>query len=270
MKKIYWLGFLPLVALAAITPNMLLNKPVSGDTNYVQKIDTIFNQIDSHDHTTGKGVQIPTGGLANGSVTSIKIANQAVGNAQLGLGSVTTQNLADDSVTYEKLADSSVGAGKIRSGVVGDVQMATRQVVDGEQSLSSANDYVQDSTYALTSTTATVAADTGLMLVMFGRGKAIELGITGNGSVTSYMGTSGAGLTQNILTITKSGTNLFSVSCGATTAGQCPLGMKFEDPNPGGSDSSLASVTYKVQMQAAPVGATASLLNARFTGVMKR
>lgn len=97
---------------------------------------TNFEDIDDHDHTTNKGVQIPSGGLANGAVTGTKIAanaitptthipsasipqsrlaNNSVGTAQIIDGSVGTGDLADDSVTYAKLDPSVVPLGQVIS-----------------------------------------------------------------------------------------------------------------------------------------------------------
>lgn len=103
---------LPLVGvllLASTTPNMGLNKPAPNDTSYRSKIDTILNQVDSHDHTTGKGVQVPSGGIATGAVTSEKILDGSIGTADYALGSVTTQILADRSVTAAKKALMTTG-----------------------------------------------------------------------------------------------------------------------------------------------------------------
>lgn len=50
--------------------------------------------VDAHDHSSGKGKQIPAAGLASSSVTTAKIAD----------GAVTAAKLADGAVTYAKLA----------------------------------------------------------------------------------------------------------------------------------------------------------------------
>lgn len=57
--------------------------------------DLIFNwdSVDTHDHTSGKGVQIPSGGIANGSVTALKLANN----------SVLASSLAEKVVTDDKV-----------------------------------------------------------------------------------------------------------------------------------------------------------------------
>lgn len=59
-----------------------------------------FQAIDGHDHTSGKGKQIPTGGLVDHSVTTIKLAEPAV----------NTTNLYDHSVTLSKLDVTLLGA----------------------------------------------------------------------------------------------------------------------------------------------------------------
>lgn len=64
-----------------------------------------FNAVDIHDHTDGKGVQIPTDG----------IEDQAI----------TTDKIADGVVTTDKLADSAITVGKIANGVtssLGDIK----------------------------------------------------------------------------------------------------------------------------------------------------
>jgi hypothetical protein len=48
------------------TPNMNLPNPVPGvdpGIDYANNIQSCFNQIDQHNHTSGQGVQVPSGGL---------------------------------------------------------------------------------------------------------------------------------------------------------------------------------------------------------------
>lgn len=75
-----------------------------------------FEAVDEHDHTTGKGRQIPQGGLAPDSVTQVEIAT----------GGVNTSELADNSVTNVKMADNSVGTAELISGSV-----TTAKIADG-------------------------------------------------------------------------------------------------------------------------------------------
>lgn len=51
-----------------------VNPPVLNDTDYVDKIENSFNAIDDHDHSSGKGVPIASGGIANGAVTEANLA----------------------------------------------------------------------------------------------------------------------------------------------------------------------------------------------------
>lgn len=67
-----------------------------------------FEKLDVHDHTTGKGKQIPTGGLVDGAVTTAKLSNQ----------SVTTSKISDDSIGSSKIIDSSVGSAEIADGAI--------------------------------------------------------------------------------------------------------------------------------------------------------
>jgi hypothetical protein len=53
-----------------------------------------WDALDTHDHTSGKGVQIPAGGLAADAVGTSAIANSAV----------TTSKIADASITAVKFA----------------------------------------------------------------------------------------------------------------------------------------------------------------------
>lgn len=94
-----FLTFLWGTASWGLTPYMLLNKPTANDTQYRQKFDVILNQIDEHDHSIGKGKQIPTGGLADQAVTSSKIANATISLSDMGVGSVSGAVIADGAIT---------------------------------------------------------------------------------------------------------------------------------------------------------------------------
>jgi hypothetical protein len=56
-----------------------------------------WSKVDVHDHTTGKGVQIPTGGIANGAVTGPKIAASAIDATKILDASLTQAKLASPS-----------------------------------------------------------------------------------------------------------------------------------------------------------------------------
>src|SRR3954465_7042077 len=64
--------------------------------NHSQLADN-WMRVDQHDHTPGRGVQIPTEGIADGAVTEAKIAP----------GSLA---LSDGAVTLSKLDPNTVGS----------------------------------------------------------------------------------------------------------------------------------------------------------------
>ena len=68
-----------------------------------------LDKLDIHDHTgSGKGLQIPSGGIASNAVTSSKIAANAVGTAAINDSSVTAAKIGSNAVTSAKINDGSV------------------------------------------------------------------------------------------------------------------------------------------------------------------
>jgi len=63
------------------------------------ELESNWNKVDSHNHTAGKGIQIPSAGLENLAITTSKLND----------GAVTNQKLGPDAVDSNKLADASVG-----------------------------------------------------------------------------------------------------------------------------------------------------------------
>lgn len=77
--------------MSTVTSQMNLVVPSVGDSDYPGSISTSMTLIDAHDHTTTKGVQIPTAGIANAAITKPKLA--ALGQqVSLGSGSFGTTN----------------------------------------------------------------------------------------------------------------------------------------------------------------------------------
>jgi hypothetical protein len=120
----------------SITANMGLVKWTDLDDPYDHtQLAGNFNTIDLHDHTEGKGLQIPSDGIEDEAIL--------------------TALLADASVTNAKLADHSVSASKIEAGVVaslGDVKFWWRPnastaiptgwvIADGRSVLASEHDF---------------------------------------------------------------------------------------------------------------------------------
>lgn len=90
-------------------------------------------KVDEHDHSAGKGKQIPTGGIADGAITAAKIASGVIPSTfTLDDGSVTTPKLADLAVTTPKLADNSVTSAKIVDGTIATADLANSSVSTGK------------------------------------------------------------------------------------------------------------------------------------------
>ncbi len=83
------------------TPNMAIYVPSVGETNFDAAFLTGMQNVDTHDHTTGKGVPIPNGGIANGALTASKMNSSFYeegtfiptvgGSTMAGAGTYTTQ-----------------------------------------------------------------------------------------------------------------------------------------------------------------------------------
>lgn len=58
-----------------ITDGLTLTIPTDGTTNWGPTTkQSTWKPISGHDHTTGKGQQIPTGGIVDGAITNAKLA----------------------------------------------------------------------------------------------------------------------------------------------------------------------------------------------------
>lgn len=86
------------------------NSPTIGNdrSTYAGVLDTAMSAIDNHDHTTGKGGQIPTAGIVDGAITAAKLATGAIDSAA---------KMADGVVAQSKLAARSTGTTVSAGGV---------------------------------------------------------------------------------------------------------------------------------------------------------
>jgi hypothetical protein len=85
----------------ATTANMgLTTWPNSSDPYDHVQLAANFVAIDAHDHTSGHGVQIPTGGIADGAITTVKLADGAVTAVKIANNTITSTQLAHGS-TFE-------------------------------------------------------------------------------------------------------------------------------------------------------------------------
>jgi hypothetical protein len=78
-----------------------------------------FAAIDLHQHIPGQGRQIPTAGLLDYAVTSIKIQADAVTPDKIPNGSISQQELSKPSVGNPELFDNAVSGAKIQDGTIG-------------------------------------------------------------------------------------------------------------------------------------------------------
>jgi hypothetical protein len=108
--------------MSTTTPNMILTTPESGDTDYPTSISDSFDAIDDHDHSTGKGVQIVSGGIADLAVTTAKLAANAVTTAKITDANVTRAKLA---AVGQQISSSTGASQQTQSASYVDVTNAT-------------------------------------------------------------------------------------------------------------------------------------------------
>lgn len=121
-------GTLAAAALAfayTTTSDMSLKIPAAGDSDYPTSISDSFTLIDAHDHTSGKGVVIPAGGLATNSVTTAKIVDSNVTGAKLA-SSVADGTTLEYSGTSIRIKDSGVSTAKVENAAITQEKLAAR------------------------------------------------------------------------------------------------------------------------------------------------
>ena len=69
-----------------------------------------WNKIDSHNHTAGSGVQIPTNGIQDSAITSLKIANGAIVNDDINSSAAIADTKLATISTSGKVANSATTA----------------------------------------------------------------------------------------------------------------------------------------------------------------
>lgn len=132
--------------MSTTTSNMSLVKPSVGDTDYPTSVSDSFELVDDHDHSTGKGVQIPAGGLASNSVTTAKILDANVTKAKLAAlgqqisascGTFTTTSAVAVDVTNLTVTITTIGRpvfiGLIPDGSGGFSSALTANITGGVQ-----------------------------------------------------------------------------------------------------------------------------------------
>lgn len=75
-----------------------------GDFFSYSELAANWAAVDVHDHTSGKGLQIPTAGIANLAVTGAKIATSTIDSSKIIDGTIATADYGANSITSDKLA----------------------------------------------------------------------------------------------------------------------------------------------------------------------
>jgi hypothetical protein len=77
--------------MAFVSPNMSLKVWNSSQDSYDhEQLADNFLKLDQHNHTMGQGAQIPTGGIADGSITVAKLAGDTLSAIGTGIPTVTS------------------------------------------------------------------------------------------------------------------------------------------------------------------------------------
>lgn len=232
----------------AITPNMELDKPVTGETNYAEKINAIFNKVDAHDHSTGKGVLISSSGLATSAVTTVKINDGAVTESKLATDSVVTGKILDSAVTSAKILDGTIVAADL-----GTTSVVTAKIADGNVTrakLVSVGQQISGDSGTFTTTSTSLVDVTNLSVTITTTGRPVVLELNSEAGFVGQVGSfsSGGFTSAGKLHFLRGAVNLgsygFKVGV-ADTEGQFPPGaFRYVDTPTAGT------YTYKVQAAA--------------------
>ena len=117
-----------------VTPNMGLTAWNSvTDVWSHEQLANNFRMLDEHDHSGGKGRQVPTGGIEDGAITLSKLSPEA---SIVGEDSVDTDNIRNLAVTrpklglgavgHDQLGDNAVEASNIKNGNVYSRHLSTK------------------------------------------------------------------------------------------------------------------------------------------------
>lgn len=146
------------------TSNMSLKTPIAGETDYATSLSDTNTAVDAHDHSSGKGVPIVTGGITDLAVTTAKIADL----------NVTTGKLAANVLTAD-----ATGRGKMADGFVTKAKQAamaaSATAAAGELGLST-------SCGAFSGASASAADITNLTLTLVTTGRPVHLSLVHDGS----------------------------------------------------------------------------------------
>jgi hypothetical protein len=95
--------------MAITTPSMGLKRwdQPNDIFSYVELSDNLA-LLDAHDHSAGKGVQIPTAGIVNNAIDATKLADNAVTATKIPVASITGDRLVNSTIPGSKLSSKYV------------------------------------------------------------------------------------------------------------------------------------------------------------------
>lgn len=89
------------------TTNMGITKWAGSDYFSYAELAANWDKVDAHDHTSGKGLQIPTAGIANSAITSAKIADGTIVDADINSSAaIDGSKIAAASIPLTKLGST--------------------------------------------------------------------------------------------------------------------------------------------------------------------
>src|SRR5210317_529839 len=135
------------------------------------------------------------GGVADGAITTAKLAADAVDSDKIADGSIDTVHIADSQITNAKMADDAVDSAKITDGAIDTVhiaddnitfdKLADRYTAKGDKSDTSGTDSIDWSAATTFEFTASLPGATTISFTNFKQGQVIGIyGLTGSQTIT--------------------------------------------------------------------------------------
>lgn len=80
----------------------------------IANVSTINNiPLWTHNHSVGDGDQIPTNGIQNNAITTIKILNGNVTNSKIANDAITNEKISNNAITNEKISNNEITNNKL-------------------------------------------------------------------------------------------------------------------------------------------------------------
>jgi hypothetical protein len=119
-----------------ISPNLsLVVWDLENDDFESSDLANNWIEVDGHDHSPNKGVQIQSAGIADDSIANFHLRNNSVGNINLQDDSVTGRNIAPGSITADEIAPGSLNGAALAFGSVAAAQLDPTLIPLGQVSM---------------------------------------------------------------------------------------------------------------------------------------